>query len=117
MNRLIDYKLKQHGIYIQFQFNSPKYDSIPQHYVVILGGTTDPCRRVLLQPLEVSHQPLPSRSRHCRHLQNPTPTIDLNQSSALYGEKKASNIATPHKKQAQYYLNIRSFNKKKKKTT
>ena len=92
MNRLIDYKLKQHGIYIQFQFNSPKYDSIPQHYVVILGGTTDPCRRVLLQPLEVSHQPLPSRSRHCRHLEKPTLTIrkriDLNQSSVFKGAKK-----------------------------
>lgn len=45
------------------EFESPpKYDSIPQHDVVILWGTTDSCRRVLLQPLEISHQPLPSRS-------------------------------------------------------
>lgn len=44
----------------------PKYDSIPQHYVVILRGATYAGRRVLHQPLEIPHQPLPRRSRHPR---------------------------------------------------
>jgi len=56
------------------QFNSPKYDSIPQHYVVILRSTTDSSRRVLLQPLEISHESLPSGSRHCHHQEKLTAT-------------------------------------------
>lgn len=44
----------------------PKYDSIPHHYVVILRGATYASRRVLHQPLEIPHQPLPRRGRHPR---------------------------------------------------
>ena len=35
-----------------------KNDSIPEHDAVTLGGTIDTLRRIVLQPFEISHQPL-----------------------------------------------------------
>jgi len=42
----------------------PEYNSIPQHDIVVLWSTTNSCRWVLLQPLEIPHQSLPRWSRH-----------------------------------------------------
>lgn len=52
-----------------FVLNLPKYHGIPEHNIVVLGSPTDACRRVLLQPFKISHQPLPCRCRHRHHLQ------------------------------------------------
>lgn len=58
-------------VFPEWLLNLPKNHSIPKHYVVILRCSTDACRRVLLQPLKISHQSLPCRSRHCGgHLQS-----------------------------------------------
>lgn len=40
-------------------------DSIPEHDVVVLGSTTDPGGRVVLQALEVTHEAL---ARGCGHV-------------------------------------------------
>lgn len=37
----------------------PKNDSVPEHDVVVLRGATNARRRILLEPLEIPHQPLP----------------------------------------------------------
>ena len=42
----------------------PEYDSIPEHDIVVVWSTADTRRWVLLQPLEIPHQPLPCWSRH-----------------------------------------------------
>lgn len=42
----------------------PKDDGVPEHDVIIMRRATDPCRRILMQPLEIPHQPLPRWRRH-----------------------------------------------------
>ena len=42
----------------------PKNHSVPQHDVVVLRCSTDSGRWILLQPLEIPHQSLPSWRRH-----------------------------------------------------
>jgi hypothetical protein len=44
--------------------HSPEYDGVPEHDVVVVWRAADPGGRVLLQPFEVPHQPLPRRRRH-----------------------------------------------------
>ena len=87
-----------------FLANIPKYHSIPEHYIIVLGGTADTCRGVLLQSLKVPHQSLPCRSRHPHHLNF----------HHIPDEKKNMRISFLHNKQrnqnsAQFdidYLNI-----------
>lgn len=42
----------------------PEYHSIPQHDIVVLRSAADAGRRIMLQALEVTHQPLARRGRH-----------------------------------------------------
>jgi len=48
----------------EWGFMWPEDDSVPQHDVVVSGGTADASRGVLLEPLEVTHQPSSCWSRH-----------------------------------------------------
>lgn len=54
----------------------PKNHSIPQHYVIVLRCPAYARRRVLHQPLEVPHQPLPWRSRHPQSSAKITPPCE-----------------------------------------
>lgn len=58
----------QKHIFMHFIPSLPKNNSIPEHYIVVLGCPTYASRWILLQSLKISHQPLPSWSRHCHRL-------------------------------------------------
>lgn len=42
----------------------PENDRVPEHDVVVLRRAADASGRIMLQTLEVAHQPLPGRRRH-----------------------------------------------------
>ena len=74
----------------------PEYNSIPEHDIVVVWSTADTRRWVLLQPLEIPHQPLPCWSRHPPYLystkQKPITSIILTSEHLCESSKHVTNM-------------------------
>eukprot|EP00302_Diacronema_sp_CCMP2436_P053959 CAMPEP_0180065450 /NCGR_PEP_ID=MMETSP0985-20121206/8752_1 /TAXON_ID=483367 /ORGANISM="non described non described, Strain CCMP 2436" /LENGTH=149 /DNA_ID=CAMNT_0021995881 /DNA_START=748 /DNA_END=1197 /DNA_ORIENTATION=+ len=61
---LRELELQAEGAVLPRRVVRAKDDGVPLHDVVILGRAADALRWVVLQPLEVAHQPAPGGGRH-----------------------------------------------------